>query len=288
MHYDVTISEYLNRGHMACPGCVAALSMRHLLKIAGEKTIIVIPASCWSIISGAFPTTAISTPLLHVPFATAAASASGIRRALNIQGKNDYNVIAWAGDGGTFDIGLQGLSGAAERREDIVYICYDNEAYMNTGIQQSSATPPGAWTTTTPLGKDVQMEKKDIIGILLAHNPAYVATATIAYPEDFYMKVEKALNFKGFKFLHLLCACPPGWKIDSQDSLKVCRYAVDSDIFPLLESGDDKKLHRTFKPDELLPLAEYFKSQKRFSNITEIDLKAIEDHLQLRNQTILD
>lgn len=288
MYYDVAESEYLNRGHMACPGCIAALSMRHLLKLAGDKTMIVIPASCWSIISGAFPTTAISTPLLHVPFATAAASASGIRRALVAQGKEDFNVIAWAGDGGTFDIGLQGLSGAAERREDIIYICYDNEAYMNTGIQQSSATPPGAWTTTTPSGKDVKMEKKDIIDIMLAHNPAYVATATIAYPEDFYMKINKALKVKGFRFLHLLCACPPGWKIDSQDALKVCRYAVDSDIFPLLELRDDRKLHRTFKPDTLLPLSEYFRLQKRFSNITEADLKVIEEHLQIRNLNIMD
>jgi pyruvate ferredoxin oxidoreductase beta subunit/2-oxoisovalerate ferredoxin oxidoreductase beta subunit len=288
MHYDVTTSEYLNRGHMACPGCIAALSMRHLLKIAGEKTIIVIPASCWSIISGAFPTTAISTPLLHVPFATAAASASGIKRALIAQGKQDYNVIAWAGDGGTFDIGLQGLSGAAERKEDIIYICYDNEAYMNTGIQQSSATPPGAWTTTTPSGKEIEMRKKDIIGIVLAHEPAYVATATIAYPEDFYKKIKKALTKKGFRFIHLLCACPPGWRIESQDSLKVCRSAVDSDMFPLIELGDNNRLYRTLKPDNNIPLSEYFKTQKRFSNLSVDALKVIEQQLQMRNQKFID
>jgi pyruvate ferredoxin oxidoreductase beta subunit/2-oxoisovalerate ferredoxin oxidoreductase beta subunit len=287
MHYDVAATEYLNRGHMACPGCIAALSMRHLLKIAGEKTIIVIPASCWSIISGAFPTTAIATPLLHVPFATAAAAASGVKRALISQGKEDFNVIAWAGDGGTFDIGLQGLSGAAERKEDIIYICYDNEAYMNTGIQQSSATPPGAWTTTTPRGKELKMRKKDIIGIVLAHEPAYVATATIAYPEDFYVKLNKALKRKGFRFLHLLCACPPGWKIDSQDALKVCRYAVDSDIFPLIESGDDNKLYRTYKPDKKISLSEYFNIQRRFSNISADDLQIIERQIEIRNKNIL-
>jgi pyruvate ferredoxin oxidoreductase beta subunit/2-oxoisovalerate ferredoxin oxidoreductase beta subunit len=288
MFFNVTETEYLNRGHMACPGCLAALSMRHLLKIAGEKTIIIIPASCWSIISGAFPTTAISIPLLHVPFATAAASASGVKRALIAQGKRDYNVIAWAGDGGTFDIGLQGLSGAAERNEDIIYICYDNEAYMNTGIQQSSATPPGAWTTTTPSGKEMGTTKKDIIGIVLAHNPAYVATATIAYPDDFYMKIEKALKLRGFRFIHLLCACPPGWKIDSQDSLRICRYAVDSDMFPLLESRDNRKLYRTFKPEKPISLEEYFKLQKRFSNVSKEDLETIEKQLELRNSNILN
>lgn len=288
MHYDVTTAEYLNRGHMACPGCIAALSMRHLLKIAGENTIVVIPASCWSVISGAFPTTAITIPLLHVPFATAAATASGVKRALIAQGKNDYNVIAWAGDGGTFDIGLQGLSGAAERKEDIIYICYDNEAYMNTGIQQSSATPPGAWTTTTPKGKELILKKKDIIGIVLAHEPAYVATATIAYPEDFYVKIKTALKRRGFRFLHLLCACPPGWKIDSQDALKVCRSAVESDMFPLVELGDNNKLYRTYKPDKKIPLSEYFNMQKRFSNISSENLQIIEKQVEQRNKNILE
>ncbi|MDY6820843.1 MAG: thiamine pyrophosphate-dependent enzyme [Deferribacterota bacterium] len=275
--------EFVSRGHMACPGCMAALSMRHLLKISGEKTIVVIPASCWSIVSGTFPTTALSVPLIHVPFATSAAVASGIKRALIAKNKDDINVIAWAGDGGTFDIGLQALSGAAERKEDILYICYDNEAYMNTGIQQSSATPIGAWTTTSPAGKDIKDEKKDIISIILAHKPAYVATATISYPDDFYMKIKKALDKNGFRFIHLLCACPPGWKIDSQDTVKVCRLAVDTDFFPLVEMGENYRLCRTVEPKNI-EIDEYLKAQKRFNNINETSKKGIRDYIKLRNE----
>jgi pyruvate ferredoxin oxidoreductase beta subunit/2-oxoisovalerate ferredoxin oxidoreductase beta subunit len=288
MFWDVTTVEYLNRGHMACPGCIAALSMRHFLKISGEKTIVVIPASCWSIISGMFPTTALSVPLLHTPFATAAATASGIKRALKVQGKGDVNVIVWAGDGGTFDIGLQALSGAAERNEDFIYICYDNEAYMNTGAQQSSATPPGAWTATTPAGKDIHNEKKDLIGIVKAHNPSYIASATIAYPDDFYIKVNKALKKRGFRFLHLLCACPPGWRIESQDALSVCRYAVESEIFPLIELGDDNKMHKTYIPETPLPLEVYLKSQKRFAKISSEDIEILKKRLSIRNMQYTD
>jgi pyruvate ferredoxin oxidoreductase beta subunit/2-oxoisovalerate ferredoxin oxidoreductase beta subunit len=188
------------------------------------------------------------------------------------QGRKEVTVLAWAGDGGTFDIGLQSISGAAERGEDIIYVCYDNEAYMNTGIQQSSATPPGAWTTTTPSGKEFRYAKKDILGIVRAHNPAYLASAPIAYPEDFYAKFEKAKKARGFRFLHLLAACPSGWKIDSSESLKVTRMAVESGVFPLREMDGNGNLATTVKPEKRIPVADYLKAQGRFRKISEEEI----------------
>ncbi len=287
MLWNVTTVEYLNSGHLGCPGCGASLSMRHALKALGEKTVVVIPACCWSIIAGPFPTTALSVPLLHVPFATAAACASGVRRALLSQGHQDVQVMVWAGDGGTFDIGFQALSGAADRNEDFIYVCYDNEAYMNTGVQQSSATPCGAWTTTTPGGKEFAYQKKDLIGIVLGHHPAYLATATVSFPEDFYMKFNKARKAQGFRFLHLLAACPPGWKIDSQDSLKVTRMAVDSGVFPLIEMDENGGLRQTYAPDPPLPVKTYLQSQKRFKDLTDDEIALIQSQAEKKGQTYL-
>ncbi len=284
---ELTNVEYINQGHFACPGCVAALSMRHALKVLGEKTVIVMPASCWSIIAGGLPTTALQVPLLHVPFAVSAAVASGVKNAYNAEGKDDINVVVWAGDGGTFDIGLQALSGAAERKEDILYVCYDNEAYMNTGIQKSSATPPGAWTTTTPSGNPIEFEKKDIVNIVLSHNPNYVATATIAYPDDFYRKFEKAKNIKGFRFIHLLSSCFPGWRIDSQDALKVLRLAVESGIFLLLEVENGKPIEITYKPEKFIPVKEYFKIQGRYRHLTDEVIEQIQERVNLRIKSLL-
>lgn len=284
MFRDLSNIEYVNQGHMGCPGCGAALSMRHALKVLGEKTICVIPACCFSIISGIFPASALAVPLLHVPFATAAACASGVSRALKAKGDTETTVMVWAGDGGTFDIGLQALSGAADRREDFLYVCYDNEAYMNTGIQQSSATPPYAWTTTTVKGKQEIFPKKDIISIVMAHNPSYVATATIAYPEDFINKFKKAKEKRGFRFIHILSSCPPGWRMDSKDSIKALRLAVQTDFFPLLESTEDGRLVRTVEIKEPLDIREYFKVQKRFVNISHEDIIKIRALIGRRNK----
>lgn len=284
MLWNVTTVEYLNSGHLGCPGCGASLSMRHALKALGEKTVVVIPACCWSIIAGPFPTTALSVPLLHVPFATAAACATGVRRALLSQGQQEVQVMVWAGDGGTFDIGFQALSGAADRNEDFIYVCYDNEAYMNTGVQQSSATPCGAWTTTTPGGKEFAYQKKDLIGIVKAHYPAYMATATVSFPEDFYDKFEKAKKAQGFSFLHLLASCPPGWKIDSQDSLKVTRMAVDSGVFPLIEMDEAGQLRQTHTPNPPIPVAAYLGSQKRFKGLSGEEVQLIQDQVERKSR----
>ena len=278
--------EYLNRGDFACPGCVAGLSMRHALKVLGEKTVVVIPASCWSIIAGGLPSTALQVPLIHVPFATAGAVASGIKNALIEKGDDDINVMCWGGDGGTFDIGLQAISGAAERKEDIIYVCYDNEAYMNTGIQRSSATPPGAWTTTTPAGNPIIYDKKDMFSIIAAHNPAYVATATIAYPEDFYRKFEKARDLKGFRFIHLLSTCPPGWRIDSKDSIKVLRLAVESGFFVLMEKEMGEDVRVTYKPKKLRDIKEYFKVQGRYKHLDEETILEIQHKVEKRLKSL--
>ncbi len=283
MLWNVTTAEYLRTGHMACPGCGASLSLRHALKVLGEQTIVVLPACCTSIIVGGQPTTAVAVPLLHVPFATAAACASGVRRALLAQGRREVAVMVWAGDGGTFDIGLQAISGAAERHEDFLYVCYDNEAYMNTGIQRSSATPQGAWTTTTPGGKELEFEKKDIIAIVRAHGPSYLATATIAYPEDFRAKFDRARQKSGFRFLHLLAACPPGWKLDSSSALEVTRLAVETGIFPLLEQDDDHELRLTYVPESYRPLADYFHLQGRYRGLTDEQIGFLQEQVSRRN-----
>ncbi len=270
--WQITPAEFVESGHMGCPGCGASLSLRHALKVLGEQTVVIMPACCWAIIAGGQPTTALAVPLPPPPFAGAAAAAGGVRQALTAQGRESVTVLAWAGDGGTFDIGLQSISGAAERNEDIIYVCYDNEAYMNTGVQQSSATPPGTWTTTTPSGKEFKYAKKDILGIVRAHNPAYLASATIAYPDDFYTKFERAKKARGFRFLHLLAACPSGWKTAADKSLEVTRMAVDSGVFPLLEMDRDGVLVETVRPAKRIPVADYLMAQGRFRRMTTAEI----------------
>ena len=204
--------ELLTPGLLSCQGCGASLAMKLALTGLGKRTVVVIPACCWTIIIGVYPYSSLNVPVIHVPFETAAVVASGVKAGLELRGEHDITVMAWAGDGGTFDIGLQSLSGTAERNEDILYVCYDNEAYMNTGIQRSSATPPGAWTTTTPRGSLKAEPKKDIEKIMMAHGIPYMATASVAYPDDFIEKFRKAKNIRGTKFIHVLSPCPPGWR----------------------------------------------------------------------------
>ena len=273
--------EFMHAGHLACPGCGASLGMRHALKALGDKTMVVVPACCWSIIAGPFPYSAVQAPLFHTAFETAASVASGLRASLDMQGQDDITVLAWAGDGGTFDIGLQALSGAAERNEDFIYVCYDNEAYMNTGIQRSSATPEGAWTTTTPDGYLKTRPKKNIVEILAAHQIPYIATATVAYPDDFIRKLKKAKSIRGTRFIHLFSPCPPGWKISSDESIEVARLAVDTKVFPLYEVEDGERY--TINPEPKgLPVQDYFKRQGRFRYLTEKDYEHIQAQVDHR------
>ena len=275
MKLTIPEEELMYEGTVDCQGCGAGLAMRYALKALGKKTFVVIPACCWSIIAGPFPTSALQVPLYHTAFETAAIVSSGIKAALDIKGI-DATVMAWAGDGGTFDIGIQALSGVAERNEDIIYVCYDNEAYMNTGIQRSSATPYKAWTTTTPRNYPKARPKKDIDEILVAHDIPYVATASVAYPEDFIRKLQKAKKIKGTKFIHVLAPCPTGWRSLPQHTIKLARLAVQTNIFPLYEV-ENGKYKINIKPKNPKPVEEYLKLQGRFRHLTEENIKEIQE-----------
>ncbi len=275
MELRVHDQEYMSSGHVACPGCGAAIAMRFLLKALGDKIIIVLPACCWSIIAGPYPQSTLHVPVIHSAFETGGAVASGVKAALDMKGDKETTVVTWAGDGGTFDIGFQALSGAVERNEDFIYVCYDNEAYMNTGIQRSSSTPYGAWTTTTPGDEWKKLRKKNIVEALVAHRIPYAATANIAFPEDLVRKAKKAQSIKGSKFLHIYASCPTGWRIASELSIKIARMAVQTNIFPLYEVEEGVKYTINYRPKEY-PVSEYFKLQGRFQHLTEEDLKHIQ------------
>jgi len=286
--YNIPEQENMRPGHLACPGCGAALAMRYTLKALGEKTIVTIPACCWSVIDGPFPYSSLKIPLFHCAFETAAASASGIRAGLDVKGMEDVNVLAWAGDGGTFDIGIQALSGAAERNENIIYVCYDNEAYMNTGIQRSSATPFGAWTTTTPVKHFKRRPKKDIVAIMAAHRIPYVATASVGFPDDLVRKITKAKNIKGTKFIHIYAPCPTGWKCKPDDTIKLSKLVVETAIFPLYEIENGEKYTLNFIPETKKPVSEYLKMQGRFRHLTEKEIEDIQNDVDFRWQKLLE
>ncbi len=276
MALDLPDPEIMSSGHVGCPGCGAAIAMKFVLKALGEKTMMVLPACCWSIIAGAYPQSALRIPLIHSAFETGGAVASGVRAALDMKGDTETTVLTWAGDGGTFDIGFQALSGAVERNEDFIYVCYDNEAYMNTGVQRSSSTPYGAWTTTTPGSDWKKMRKKNIVEALVAHRIPYAATASIAFPEDLVYKVKKAKWIKGSRFLHIFSSCPTGWGLASELSVKIARMAVQTNIFPLYEVEDGLRYTINFLSKGYL-VREYFKLQGRFKHLTEADLDQIQE-----------
>jgi pyruvate/2-oxoacid:ferredoxin oxidoreductase beta subunit len=274
-------AELLDSGHLACPGCGAPLAMRLVLKELGEKTIVVLPACCWSIIAGPYPQSSLHVPLYHTAFETAGAVASGIRAALDVRGDTDTTVMAWAGDGGTFDIGLQALSGAAERNEDFLYVCYDNEAYMNTGIQRSSATPWGAWTTTTPRAHPQSTKKKDILAIMAAHRIPYAATASTAFPVDLLEKVRKAKSIRGTRFLHILSPCPPGWKYSDEQTVEMGRMAVHNRIFPLMEVEDGTRWRFTMDSAGD-PVGPYIRAQGRFRHLSDEGIARVQADVDAR------
>lgn len=255
--------ELMSVGNLACPGCGAGLAMRYALNALGERTMVVMPAGCWSTFVGIYPHTCLAVPVMSVAFETAAATASGIKTGLEAQGIDDVTVMAWAGDGGTFDIGFQALSGAAERNDDILYVCYDNEAYMNTGIQRSSSTPQGCWTTTTPVSVPKPQPKKDMVAIMAAHGVPYTASASVAYPDDFMAKLKKAAAIKGTKFIHLFASCPTGWRHDTHQSIEVARQAVASRVFPLFEVKNGETWRLSEMPPKVA-VDDYLDMQGRF------------------------
>ncbi len=260
--------EYMRPGHMACPGCGEASTIRLVLKVIGEKSIVVILPSCVGVISAAYPNSTFKVPCFHSAFEIAAPTAAGIAAALKIQGREDVTALAFAGDGGTFDIGLQSLSGAADRNDNFIYVCLDNEAYMNTGIQSSSSTPQNAWTMTTPGGR--RGRKKNLMQIIAAHRMPYAATASIGHPHDLMEKVRKAKAINGTKFIHTLTPCPTGWRMAEDLSVKSAMLAVETKIFPLYEIVDGTEYRITHEPQGL-PVAEYLKIQGRFRHFTDED-----------------
>jgi len=268
MKFPIPEDELLYSGHTACPGCGAVLALKYVLKGLGPRTIIVIPPSCAGTISAPFPFSSLKIPVLRIPFETTAISASGIRAALDVMGKRDIHVLGWAGDGGTFDIGLQALSATAERNDNIIYVCYDNEAYMNTGIQRSSATPEGAWTTTTPSPYLKDTPKKDIVRIMAAHKIPYIATASVGYPPDLIKKVKRAKEIVGTKFILIFSPCPTGWRYSSEMTIRIAKLATETGIFPLYEiENGEKYILSQRRPQK--PLKEYFSLQGRFRNLKE-------------------
>ncbi len=269
--------EYAYPGSTGCPGCGANLVMRYLLKGLGERTVLSIPACCWAVMPGYYPSHCLKVPMVYSAFEATGASISGIRAALDVRGDQDVTVVGFAGDGGTVDIGLQALSGAAERETDAIYVMYDNEAYMNTGIQRSGSTPWGAWTTTTPVGSRGEFKrepKKDIMAIMRAHGVPYAATVSVSHPEDFVKKARKARDVKGFRFIHALSPCPPGWRLDPMKTVEAARLAVNTNIFPLYEI--DRGRLRITRKGKGLPVSEYLSTQGRFTHLTDDQVKEIQ------------
>ena len=287
---DLPEDEYIYPGTRACSGCGMALIYRIALKALGPKTLITVPASCLTVLHGmqGFCTTKIS--VYHTPFATTGASASGILASLEDKGlANEITVLAFAGDGGTTDIGIQALSGAAERRTNFIYACYDNEAYMNTGVQRSGSTPPGAFTTTTPEGKIEY--KKNMPKILEAHGIPYVATANAAYPLDIYEKFKRAKAIKGPKYIHILSPCPPGWGYEPKDTILIGRLANETGFWPLFQVINGvfeltKSSKKYLDPAKRKPISEYLKIQKRFKSIDEKTIKIYEEYIDFKWEEI--
>jgi len=260
-------------GHAACPGCIDALSARHVLATLGRDAVAVIPPSCMAIIAGAQPMSAMQIPVYQPSLESSAAAASGLRRALDASGRQDTHVVVLAGDGGTYDIGLQCLSSAAERNENMLYVCFDNEGYMNTGAQKSSSTPHFARTGSTPAGKPNR--KKNLIEIMAAHEIPYAATATAGYLPDLVRKVEKAKALRGMRLLVLLVPCLDGWGVPEDQGIKVARLAVESGVFPLYEVEDGYR-YTLNPPRKTRPVRDYLRAQRRYANLEEHEIDSLQ------------
>ncbi len=291
---EIFFKKYSNReplfigGHRLCAGCGAAIVVRQVLMAASKYKVVVANATgCLEVATTIFPYSSWKTPWIHNAFENAAATISGVEAAYKALGKKqnlprDIKFIVFAGDGGTYDIGLQSLSGAAERGHDFLYVCYNNEAYMNTGIQRSSATPEGASTTTSPEGKKIHGKiqfSKDLTEIMAAHNIPYVAQASVGYPEDLISKVEKALEITGPKFINVLMPCQLGWGFDKSLTPEMGRLAVKTNFWPLYEVKNGKyKIN--YKSNSRPPIKEWLKNQKRFSHLFKKGEESIVKNLQ--------
>ena len=275
-YFEFNDGSFFRSGHVACGGCVEALAMRAILNTVGQDAICVVPPSCGAIIAGAFPTSSFKIPAIHTTLESAAATASGIKRALITKGKPDTTVLCLAGDGGTYDIGLQALSSAVERNEDILYICFDNEGYMNTGAQKSSSTPFNAATGSTPDGK--LSDKKNLTEILAAHRIPYVATASPHDIPDLTTKVAKAMKIRGTKVITVLIPCLPGWGLAENAGVKTARLAAQSGMYPLYEVEDGVR-YKLNQPAKSVPVHEYLSLQKRFRHLSDEDIIILQERV---------
>jgi pyruvate ferredoxin oxidoreductase beta subunit len=275
----ITDDEYFF-GHAACAGCGAALVVRQVLKVLGTHAISALPAGCMSAVSFNFPQMCFENNAMITPFAATASVLSGIEAGLRAQGikPDDCTVVGFAGDGGTADIGLQALSGAIDRGDDVLYICYDNEAYMNTGIQKSSLTPFGASTTTTPAGRNEHgcpTQKKRLFEIFAAQGVSYAATASIGYLDDLLRKVEHARDVHGTRFLHVMAPCPTGWGCGANETVDIAKEVVDCGLFYLAEC-EDGAYSISHEPEEFTSVEHYLRRQRRFKSLSSDEVAGIE------------
>ncbi len=276
---SMTDNEYFY-GHKACAGCGASVAVRLALKVLGERAYSVLPANCMSAVSFIYPQMAFATNAMIAPFPATGAVLSGVAAGLKALGIEDTHTVGFAGDGGTADIGFQALSGAIDRGDNIIYICYDNEAYMNTGIQKSGLTPYGTKTTTSPAGDNLPgsiRHKKNMFEIVAAHGIDYAATASIGYPQDFLDKLQKAKACKGTSYIHIFASCPTGWGTPTHTSIDIAKMAVDSGLWYLAEFEDgDYKLNKN--PKNFTDVKAYLKGQGRFKHLKDSDIDVIIDN----------
>jgi len=287
---DLPELECILPGSAACPGCPATMGLRIVYKALGKNSIMVVPACCTAVIESLHPNTSFDIPTMNIAFEAAAAGASGVEAALRQLGKGDTTVVAWAGDGGTYDIGIQALSGALERQTNFIFICYNNQIYSNTGIQRSGATPYAAWTTTTVGGKTEF--RKEMGEIIRAHHIPYSAQACISYPNDLYKKIKKAKSIKGPKYVEIFCPCPPGWRFGMEKTVEMGTLAVETGAWALYECENDAIifngkskliLEKKIQPK---PIEDWLKLQGRFRHLFKPKkdfkrLKEIQEHTDL-------
>ena len=285
---DLPAREHILPGNRACAGCGIGIGLRAITKALDGRVVMTVPASCLTVLGGMYPISSTDVPWVNVAFPSTAASAAGIRAGLRAVGREgEMTVLAMAGDGGTADIGIQALSGAAERNDDLIYLCYDNEAYMNTGTQRSGSTPVGARTTTTWAGK--RENPKDMLRIMEAHGIPYVASTSAAFPTDVYDKVRKARGIHGLRYVHMNTPCPSGWTFDPKDTVEIGKLAVDTGLVVLFEveggvfrlTGKSRALAKSGKRK---PVAEYLATQGRFRGVDEQGAAAIQSWVDERWQ----
>lgn len=273
---DLCTEEFFY-GHKACAGCGGSLAVRNALKVLGKNAVAVLPAGCMSAVGFNFPQLCFGNNAIISTFAGTASMLTGIEAGFRARGIENFTAVGFAGDGGTADIGIQALSGAIDRNDNIIYICYDNEAYMNTGIQKSGLTPFGAKTTTTPAGKNIHgniRPKKNMFEIAAAHDIPYAATATVGYMNDFLNKVKKASEIKGTKYIHVIAPCPTGWGIPVSDTVEAAKEIADCGLWYLAEY-ENGEFTLNHNPKEFTDVAAYLKKQGRFRHLTDEDISII-------------